>query len=457
MTPVVTVEEMAAIDAQAPEPVEVLIGRAGRAVAREALDMMGGGYGRRVVVVAGPGNNGADGRHAAAVLERRGARTVVLDATAGPGTMPTADLVIDAAFGTGLSRPYDAPDPGATPVLAVDIPSGIRGDTGAAIGRPVRATRTVTFAALKPGLLLGDGPSHCGEVVVADIGLDVSRATVHVVDDASAAARLPDRFRTAHKWEAAVLVVAGSPGMTGAASMAAAAAYRAGAGMVQLVAPGVTGAVGPVEAVSLALDEARWAAELLDDDAVDLGRVGAAVVGPGLGRSLATLHQIRTFVAGAPLPLVVDGDALTALGRDAAQVLRDRAYATVLTPHDGEFARLTGGPPGDDRLAAVRALAETTGAVVLLKGATTVVAAPDGAVRLVTAGDARLATAGTGDVLSGIVGALAARGLDGLDAAAVGAHLHGTAGRHTPAPGAIATDVIDAIPAAAGAILRSRR
>jgi hydroxyethylthiazole kinase-like uncharacterized protein yjeF len=446
--PVVTVEEMQAIDAAAPEPVDVLVARAGAAVARAALDMLGGAYGRRVVVVAGPGNNGADGRCAAEWLERRGARAVVLDATEAEGALPPADLVIDAAFGTGLSRDYVAPDPGGSPVLAVDIASGIHGDTGVTLGRPVRAARTVTFAALKPGLLLGAGPDHCGDVVVVDIGLDVSGASMQLVDDPGAAALLPQRPREAHKWNAAVLVVAGSPGMTGAAAMAAAAAQRAGAGMVQLVAPGVSGPFGPVEAVSLAVDEARWASALLDDEVLDLGRVGAGVVGPGLGTAPATRHQVRRFAAGAPFPLVIDGDGLTALDGDAGTVLDPRRAPTVLTPHDGEFARLAGGPPGDDRIAAARDLAATTGAIVLLKGPTTIVAEPHGRVRLVAAGDARLATAGTGDVLAGLIAALMAGGVAAFDAAAAGAHVHGVAGRHGPDPGTIASDVIAAIPTA---------
>jgi hydroxyethylthiazole kinase-like uncharacterized protein yjeF len=448
VTPVVTVEEMRAIDAAAVVPTPVLVERAGWAVARAALELMGGGYGRRVLVLAGPGNNGADGRVAARRLRRRGVTAEVIDVADAPASLPPADLVIDAAFGTGLTREYVAPDPGRSPVLAVDIPSGIDGDTGALLGRPMTATRTVTFAAWKAGLLLGAGPAHAGDVEVVDIGLDVSRATVHVLDDEAVAAMLPARPRDAHKWNAAVLVVAGSTGMTGAAAMAAAAAQRAGAGMVQLAVPGVPGGIGPVEAVSLAVDESRWAAQLLDDEVVDLDRSGAAVVGPGLGTSMATRHQIRRFVADAPLPLVVDGDGLTALGGDAATVLAGRRAATVLTPHDGELARLTGAGPAEDRIGLVRRLASSTGSVVLAKGPTTVVAEPGGAVRLVTTGDARLATAGTGDVLSGIIAALLAGGLDGFDAASSGAHLHGTAGRLGPAPGTIATDVIAALPAA---------
>ena len=450
MLPVVRIAEMQAIDADAPEDVEVLIDRAGAAVARAALDLLGGAYGRTAVVLAGPGNNGADGRVAADRLRRRGVRVEVVELADAPAVLPEVDLVVDAALGTGASRPHRAPDPGAALVLAVDIPSGIDGDTGQANGSPMRADLTVTFAALKPGLLLGDGPAHAGAVRIADIGLDVSRARIHLLDDASAGALLPRRDAGAHKWHQAVLVVAGSPGMTGAASMAAEAAQRAGAGMVRLATPG--GGHGrdvPREVVTLDVGDAGWAEALVDDP----GKVHAVAVGPGMGTAMATRHQIRTLVAGLDLPVVVDGDGLTALGTDAASVVAHRRAGTVLTPHEGEFARLAGHPPGAPRIGDVVALAERTGAVVLLKGPTTVAASPDGRVRLVRSGDDRLATAGTGDVLTGIVVALLAAGLDPLDAAAVGAHVHGLAGREAPRHGAVATDVIHGIPAALGHLL----
>jgi hydroxyethylthiazole kinase-like uncharacterized protein yjeF len=450
--PVVRIAEMQAVDADASEPVDVLIDRAGAAVARAALDLLGGGYGRRVLVLAGPGNNGADGRVAAEKLRRRGVRVEVTEIADAPAVLPEVDLIIDAALGTGVSRPHDAPDAGAALVLAVDIPSGIHGDTGEALGAPMRADLTVTFAALKPGLLLGAGPAHTGAVGIADIGLDVSRAQIHLLDDASAAALVPRRDVAAHKWHRSVLVVAGSPGMTGAASMASEAAQRAGAGMVRLATPGGGhGADVPREVVTLDVDETGWADALVEDP----GKVHAVAVGPGMGTSMATRHQIRTLISGLDAPVVVDGDGLTALGTDAASVLAGRDAGTVLTPHDGEFTRLAGHAPGTDRIADVVELAARTGAVVLLKGPTTVVAAPDGPVRLVRAGDDRLATAGTGDVLTGIIVALLAGGLDPLDAAAVGAHVHGLAGRSAPRHGTMATDVIDGIPHALAHLLEA--
>jgi NAD(P)H-hydrate epimerase len=436
---------MAAVDAAAPEPVEVLVERAGAAVARAALDLLGGGYGRRVVVVAGPGNNGADGRAAAVRLRRRGARVDVVDAVDAPDRLPACDLVIDAAYGTGFRGTYEAPDPGGAPVLAVDIPSGVSGLTGAASGRPVVADRTVTFAALKPGLLLEPGRSLAGEVLLADIGLDVSGATAGAVAATDVAAWLPERPADSHKWRAAVLVVAGSAGMTGAARLTASAAQRVGAGMVRVATPGAGDDPGrPLEAVGVAIPSESWAPAVLEATA----RVQALVIGPGLGTAEPTLAAVRDVVARADLPTLIDGDGLTALGREAATVLSGRVAPTVLTPHDGEHERLTGDRPGADRLEAARSLAAATGAVVLLKGPTTVVADAAGAVRIVTTGDQRLATAGTGDVLSGTIGALLAQGMDALEAAAAGAWLHGRAASLGPARGLVAGDLLALLPVA---------
>ena len=445
MIPILTPEEMAAVDAAAPEPVEVLIDRAGAAVARVALDLLGGPYGRRVVVLAGKGNNGADGRAAATRLRRRGMRVTVVDALDAPARLPQADLVLDAAYGTGFHGEHHAPDVGDSPVLAVDIPSGVSGLTGEELGRALPATTTVTFAALKPGLVLEPGRTLAGRVVLADIGLDVSAARAGVVEADDVAAWLPARDASSHKWRAGVMVVAGSPGMTGAAHLAAAAAPRAGAGVVRLASPGVDDDPGrPTEALGIALPAADWAGEVVA--AADRAR--ALVLGPGLGTSDAVRAGVRGVLTTCDLPAVVDADGLTVLGDDAPEVIGARKGATVLTPHDREFERLAGGPPAADRLAAARDLAATTRAVVLLKGSTTVVADPNGEVRVVTEGDARLATAGTGDVLSGVIGALLARGMPALDAAAAGAWLHARAARHGPAQGLVATDLLELLPLA---------
>jgi NAD(P)H-hydrate epimerase len=439
MKPVVTVAEMKAIDADAPEPEEVLIDRAGAAVCRAALRMLGGAYGRRVAVVAGKGNNGADGRTAAARLQRRGVRVTVV-AAGELSRLPEGDLVIDAAYGTGFRGGYDAPDPGGAAVLAVDIPSGVSGDTGAAAEGAVRADRTVTFAGLKPGLLLGDGPDHTGDVEIADIGLDTSRRHIELLEDSEAAAWLPRRPRHAHKWQTALCVVAGSPGMLGAPRLVSSGALRAGSGYVRLGVPGADLAALPAqEAVGFALPETGWEV----DARKALDRCRALVVGPGLGRRDETIAAVRALVAASPVPTVVDADGINAVGSAAelARLTAGRTQPVIVTPHDGEFARLAGHAPGDDRLAAAEDLARATGAIVLLKGSTTVVADPGGRTLLAAAGSARLATAGTGDVLSGIIGSFLAQGVPGLEAAALAAHVHGAASRDGHAIGLVAGDL----------------
>ena len=319
---------MGEIDAAAEAPVEELIDRAGRAVARVALAMLGGTYGRRVVVLAGPGNNGADGRVAAAHLGRRGVRCTIVDVDDAPAVLPRAHLVIDAAFGTGLRRPFVAPVVDSdTPVLAVDIPSGVDGLTGELLGRPLAAHRTVTFVALKPGLVLEPGRSFAGDVEVVDIGLDPGPVETHAVTDADVAALLPIRPVDDHKWRSGVRIIGGSPGMTGAAALAARAAQRCGAGIVQLAMPGARGDEGPVEAVGHPLPEDDWSgAAFCELDA----RLGAVLVGPGLG---AVDADTLAVAAGIDRPLVVDGDALQPT---LIPALAARSGSTVLTPHDGE-------------------------------------------------------------------------------------------------------------------------
>lgn len=491
MLPVVTVAEMQAIDeeAHATVPTTVLVERAGTALAVVALDMLGGGYGRRVTVLAGRGHNGDDGAVAAAILARRGAAVEVVAADRhleriGDG----ADLVIDAALGTGFHGTFDAPlVPDATPVLACDIPSGIDGDTGEARGRPLRAHRTVTFAAHKPGLLQGDGPDLTGAVTVADIGLDCSRAAIALVEDADVGRWVPGRPRQSHKWRSALFVVAGSPGMTGAAAMCARAAARAGAGMVRLGVPGADlGEVPAAEAVGVKLPPVGWAEEVLRA----AERCAGVVVGPGLGRSATTAAEVRRLVARCPVPVVVDADGLFALG-DAEQVAAvmadrsagsgrgstgspgpdlgassrsgagatggiagspsgiahgstsgtDRRADVILTPHDGEYRRIMGMAPGADRVAAARRLAAACGVVALVKGSTTAVCAPAGTTLLSTSGSSRLATAGTGDILSGVIAGFVASGAAPVEAAAAAAHAHGRAAGLGFAVGLVAGDL----------------
>jgi ADP-dependent NAD(P)H-hydrate dehydratase / NAD(P)H-hydrate epimerase len=437
MLAVVPPDEMRAIDAASPIGLEVLIERAGAAVARVALEQLGGAYGRRVVVVCGKGNNGADGRVAARQLRARGVRVLELPADEAAGTvLPACDLVIDAGYGTGFRGSYDAPDAGDAMVLAVDVPSGDE----------VIADVTVTFAALKPSLVF-DPEGRAGAVVVEDIGLDVSSARTWLVEPADVLAALPRRARDAHKYAAAVAVIAGSPGMTGAASLTSRAVLRAGSGYCRLGVPGAdVAALAASEVVAVPLPAEGWASAAL----AACDRMRALAIGPGLGRSAGAGEEIRRVVGEAPVPVVVDADGLDALGRaaEAAEVLASRAAPAVLTPHDGEFARLAGSSPpaGSERIDAVRSLAADVGAVVLLKGPVTVVAGPSGEVRLSRAGSPALATAGTGDVLTGVIASFLAQGLAPLDAAALGACAHGTASLGGLRVGLVASDLLDLLP-----------
>ncbi len=451
---------MGAIDAAAPEPVEVLIDRAAWAVARSALGLLGRTYGARVLVLAGKGNNGNDGRVAARFLAARGVRCRVeaADFQPSPSDLARCDLVIDAAYGTGFRGSWDAPDVGSAPVLAVDIPSGVNGLTGEAAGQVLPAAATVTFAAWKPGLLFHPGRGFAGSVTVADIGLDAvtgCRAWHLTAADLSAAPAHPAEIRSlsraergsgssesvvglgadgwpqqvaeAHKWQRAVWVIGGHGTMLGAPSLAAAAAARAGAGYVALSVPGATlsGPPVPVESVIRPLP-ARWGADVVAEQA----RFAALVVGPGLPVDLATQGDVLNVAANTSTRgLVLDGGALDAVAADPS-ILRGRTVPAVLTPHDGELRRLLRGrAPGADRIDTVRRLAADLGAVVLAKGPTTVAAHPDGRVLVSAAGDRRLASAGTGDVLAGLVGAGLAGGLEPLAAAGLAAELHGRAAR----------------------------
>ena len=441
MIPIVTPTEMSVIDAAAPVPTEELVARAGAEVAIAARRMLGGTYGRRVLVAAGKGNNGADGRVAASVLERWGVRCEV-------ATPPTAlelvaaahgrcsapwDLVIDAAYGTGLRGPWGADQAPHVRVLAVDIPSGIDALTGADHGC-WPAAATVTLGALKPGLLLHPGAAAAGEVHVAPIGLDASSAAAWLVTDADADEVLPIVPPAAHKWRRALRVIAGSPQMRGAGHLVCAAAQQAGAGMVVLSSPGLAAArvSRPTETVARDLRPGRWAAAALDG----IDRFDVAVIGPGIGVDPTSIAQAAAFIENCPVPLVVDADALAAVA-EHPDCVRARTAVTVLTPHDGEFARLTGAAPAADRFGSVRHAAADLGAVVLAKGPTTLVASPvrpdasprSATVLAVTAGTARLATAGSGDVLAGVIAASLSGGAADPDTllslVAAAAHWHG--------------------------------
>ena len=459
-----TVADVRAAEAAAGVPEGVLIQRAATAVARRAAEMLGRVYGARVLVVAGPGHNGADALWAGWRLRERGASVDVVLPLGRPrdehgaepwrrlaGAMhggPTPyDLVIDGVLGVGARPSDDAPwapyfDSGA-PVLAVDLPSGLDADTGAAARGTVRATVTVTFGALKPGLVIG--AEHAGLVEVAPIGLarpgewpsaDGPRAVVTTADDVRTLVGEPgaetDKYR-----RGVVGVVAGSERYPGAAALVCRGAQRAGCGYVRLRAPGAV-----ADAVRAAYPEV----------VAGEGRADVWVVGPGLGTHDAA-EALLGEVLAYDVPVVVDADGLTLLARHPER-LRARRAPTVLTPHTGEFERLTGvGRAGAeaDRIGAARRAAADLGAVVLLKGTATVVS--DGGVAYLNpSGTPWLGTAGTGDVLAGVVGALLTRGRDAAWTAAGAAWLHGLAGRLAAgAPGAAVTalDVAERLPDAA--------
>jgi NAD(P)H-hydrate epimerase len=421
---------MASLDAAAMETVshEELVRRAGHAVARRALSMLDGASGRRVTVIAGLGSNGADGRVAADLLRQRGAAVKILPPSATSAELEDAELVIDAAFGTGLSRPYEAPSPPKSAlVLAVDLPSGLDGDTGRLVGTPMRATATVTMAAIKAGLLIGAGPELAGEVEIADIGIPTASASMALLEDEDLRL-IPPRGTAANKWSAAVALLAGSPGMEGAAALCSLGALHGGAGMVRLISSGSVARI-PLEVVTRQASTERLSATFEEE----ARRAGALVLGPGLGADPSAREAVRLALTERAAPAVVDADGLSAVGGvdELAGLVAVSHQPVVCTPHDGELARLLGAPLHHDRLGQLRELVTSTGAVFVSKGPTTVVVGPgaDGLeLLLVDSGTQALATAGTGDVLSGLIGALLARGLRATRAAALGAFVHGRAG-----------------------------
>jgi NAD(P)H-hydrate epimerase len=482
MIPILTPREASALDAASADAgvsVDALMERAGYEVARAAADAAGGTYGRRVAVVCGKGNNGGDGLVAARHLDRWGAgatavlladqaeyrgpaarnlrrllhadvRVVRATATVVERELARADVAVDAVFGTGFRGGAPAGRYAAAiealagfpgPVIAVDVPSGVDAASAAAPGPAVRADVTVTFGALKPGLVFLPGAALAGRVTVVDIGFPAGllSSEASLVEPADVAGLVRPRGAGSNKRSTGVvLIVAGSRAMPGAAALAVRAAYRAGAGLVTLAS--VPEAIevtrrSALEALSLSLPEgpaggiAETAWPILKDR---LGSVQAVAVGPGVGRDPETASVVRRLVAGCPVPLVLDADGLNAFpGGEGLAGQPERAAPLVLTPHAGEFERLTGVSPAEaasDPIGHARAAASSFGAVVLLKGPRTVVARPDGRVTVNPTGGPSLATAGTGDVLTGTVAAWLARGLEPSDAAMVGAFVHGTAG-----------------------------
>ena len=439
-------------DANASVGIEALIARAGHAVAQNAIAMLGKVYGKRILLVAGKGNNGADGRVAGDILCARGARVDEVSPADFRAVPEDYELVIDAAFGTGYreSSNWNPPTNSHSPVLAVDIPSGVFADTGE-VHRALHADVTVTFAALKPGLLFGDGAKYAGDLVVADIGLDIPVADQYAqwVDTDDVVNLLQFRQVQAHKWNHGVKVIGGSRGMTGAVRLSSSAALHAGAGIVHAFVPGAAALpADPVEVVWHSLPDEEWGVVISDEDK----RFKAAVVGPGIGRADATARSAAKFAVDSPMPTVIDGDALYAIATVGVESLKHAKAERVLTPHEGEYAMLMGAKPVSDHIEAARSLSQRSGQVVLLKGPVTVVADSDRA-WVMECGDERLATAGSGDVLSGVIGALLALGHDPATGAVCGAVIHGEAALRLHSVGMTAGE----LPAAVAEVLSGIR
>ncbi|MFN8223292.1 MAG: NAD(P)H-hydrate dehydratase [Gaiellales bacterium] len=448
LEPLYTATEMRAAEEQYlgfPETAGELMERAGQAVALEILGSFP--EARRVAVVCGGGSNGGDGRIAARVLREAGVDAVETDAPEG------FDLVVDALFGTGF-RGEPRPDVAAliervnacgAPVVSVDLPSGVDASTGEVAATAIEAVCTVTFHGRKLGHVVAPGRFHAGRVVVADIGLEPSATAARRATPALLPL-VPRRNAADTKYTAGtVVVVGGSPGMTGAAVLAARAALRADAGYVTLCVPEQCLPVAEqlaLEPVKVGLPE-RFADVLLPH----LERAGAVAVGPGLGRSEWARRVVAAVLEQAPCPVVVDADALHELGPVS------RGVSTVLTPHAAELGRLLGRSSewvGAHRLAAVDEAVTGLGATVLLKGADTIVQMPGQGVLVADAGPPSLATAGTGDVLTGIVAAFLAKGLDAGSAAAAAAVLHGLAAARRPPAGLVASDLLEELPVVLG-------
>jgi hydroxyethylthiazole kinase-like uncharacterized protein yjeF len=472
MEPVLTPEEMRAADhaaIAAGVPGIDLMEHAAYACAVVALRMLGGSYGKRVVVVCGKGNNGGDGIACARHLAAKGVRATVFlvgeptgdaaahlaIARATPVRLAAwardaferdaarADLVVDAIFGTGFAGEprgesldaIEAVNACGTPVFAIDIPSGVNGADGSAPGSAVRADVTLAIQALKVGHVTLPGALHCGRVDVADIGIPVHDARTFVPGPRDVLGVLPEIDPDAHKYKVGALgIIAGSAGMTGAAILAANAAIRAGAGLVILGIPSSTLEVfenGVIEAIKVPLPEAegQLEAKAVDEMSDRLQRCRALAVGPGMGRGPRAVAVVRRAL-DVELPLVIDGDGLWALAeilKEEPDLLRTRAHPTTLTPHGGEFAFLTGHPPAQDRVTDARDAARRLGAVLHLKGHRAVTASPEGRVWINTTGNPGEATGGTGDALTGIIASLLAQGSGPVAAAWAGAYLHGLA------------------------------
>lgn len=506
---IVTAAQMQALDrlaiTEAQIPSLTLMAHAGAGVVAAMERVFGAPAGKRVVVVCGKGNNGGDGFVVARLLKQKRARVhavlmtrpadLVGDAkamyrrfigAAGAAAvhscpsperlralLGSCDLIVDALLGTGLSAPITGPYQAAIeainhadrPVTAVDLPSGIHADTGAILGAAVRARLTVTFGLPKLGLYVGPGIDHAGEIRIADIGIprayaDAVNSQISLITADEVRRFLPARMPSAHKGTFGHAgIIAGSVGKTGAAAMAANAALRIGAGLVTVATPSsvndtLEAKLLEVMTVPMPETKARTLARSGLDRLVAFTNARSAVaIGPGLTTHPETVELIHALIGRLELPSVLDADALNALaGR--TRLLTECKVPPILTPHPGEMARLeqqaTPQSINADRIGTASRFAQGRGVILVLKGARTVVAHPDGRVAICPTGNPGMATAGTGDVLTGIIVGLLAQRLRPWEAACAGTYLHGLAGDLAAADlgptGMTAGDLIDRIP-----------
>jgi ADP-dependent NAD(P)H-hydrate dehydratase / NAD(P)H-hydrate epimerase len=424
-TELLTPQQMQQVDATCGIPINVLVERAGLAVAEEIARRYGA---RKTVVLFGPGNKGRDGAVAARHLQSWGWPVSIGDDISG------AELIIDALYGAGLNRDFPSNLAGAinsagVPVISIDVPSGLDGLTGHIRGACIKANLTITFFRKKPGHVLLPGRALCGEVVVRDIGiLSSALDSTNITVWQNAKPQLPILAIEAHKYQRGhALIVSGSKFQTGASRLAAMAALKIGAGLVSLSGTDGALSVHASHLTSVMLTETKNLKDLTKL-LVDK-RINAVCIGPAAGVGAATAKKVEALLESGAAT-VLDADAITSCSSNPSELfswirsIQDRPV--VMTPHEGEFVRIFDGTP-PSKLERARAAAKLSGAIIILKGADTVIAHPDGRAKINTNAPPGLATAGSGDVLSGIVTGLLAQGMDGFEAACAAVWLHGDA------------------------------
>ena len=487
MMPLVTADQMRSLDhrtiAEASVPSLVLMERAGAGVVAQVESRYAPLAGKSITIVCGKGNNGGDGFVVGRLLRRKKARVQILllgspadlsrdakimcqrfqrlagssavrrpvDTSELQQRLGSSDVIIDALMGTGLSTPLTglfleavmAINAAAKPTVAVDLPSGLNADTGHALGAAVQADLTVTFGLPKAGLYLADGIDCCGDIRLVDIGIpsafvEALNSRLLLLTGATAHATLPKRRPSSHKGTYGhVGIIAGSVGKTGAAALAAEAALRTGAGLVTVAVPSSVNDVLEaklLEVMTLPMPETKsrtFARSGLERLLTFAGARDAIVIGPGLTTHPETVDLVQEFITRVDKPCVLDADALNALAGKAS-LLTQCKRPPIITPHPAEMARLetdaTTQSVNQDRLGTATRFARERGVFVILKGARTVIARPDGLAAICPTGNPGMATAGTGDVLTGIVGGFLAQGLSPWDAACTATYVHGLAG-----------------------------